>query len=445
MAVPVHVWAEVGAGREHLGRMVSCTAPLCCTSIPSDAPLVGSADTPEAKQFGTQLLDAQAWTKFDNADSVDPNALKAKQDKYKEIANKLGPTKGYFTGSDGSRTGAGFLGPFQGIVYSLFQLFAKLGVLLAQVLLRIFLLATPLISDPVPEPLPEEAEVWFAPVTGMPDYAPKNDFRSIISWPAAEIDPAVVAAIACGHARARRLDLRRLAAVQLLQRPLHRRHGRTGPTHPEANCRPSRPKTGGCQAAPGCSSPDWLPSGTGVSCVGACTGTSNAACWCRRFFNQRYPARAAQPSAPVPAAAPAIARPVPAGRCPATTSTMPRTTVSTSNATISIGSIALLMPFTSVTALAVRFLLLTTYCIVSRNVGGCCGARPPDCFPLTTSSSSIPRPRPGSVSDLFLRGRSRRDLWQVRAIGDARSASDQEVRVCNHFVVPRHGSSRSHI
>ncbi|MEV4318526.1 hypothetical protein [Actinocrispum sp. NPDC049592] len=106
----------------------------------------GSADAPEAKQFGAQLLDAQAWTKFDNADSVDPNALKAKQDKYKEIANKLGPTKGYFTGSDGSRTGAGFLGLFQGIVYSLFQLFAKLGVLLAQVLLRIFLLATPLIG-----------------------------------------------------------------------------------------------------------------------------------------------------------------------------------------------------------------------------------------------------------------------------------------------------------
>jgi hypothetical protein len=106
----------------------------------------GSEDAPEAKQFGPELLDAQAWTKSDSADTVDQGALDAKKAKYKEIATKLGPTKGYFTGSDGSRTGAGFLGMFQGIVYSLFQLFAKLGVLLAQVLLRIFLLATPLIG-----------------------------------------------------------------------------------------------------------------------------------------------------------------------------------------------------------------------------------------------------------------------------------------------------------
>ncbi|WP_063758725.1 hypothetical protein [Kibdelosporangium aridum] len=106
----------------------------------------GSEDAPEAKQFGQELLAAQAWTKFDSTDTVDQAALEAKKAKYKEIATKLGPTKGYFTGTDGSRTGAGFLALFQGIVYSLFQLFAKLGILLAQVLLRIFLLATPLIG-----------------------------------------------------------------------------------------------------------------------------------------------------------------------------------------------------------------------------------------------------------------------------------------------------------
>ncbi|MFD1049135.1 hypothetical protein ACFQ1S_28160, partial [Kibdelosporangium lantanae] len=106
----------------------------------------GSENAPEAKQYGADLLDAQAWTKNDSADTVDQGALDAKKAKYKDIANKLGPSKGYFTGADGSRTGAGFLAMFQGIVYSLFQLFAKLGVLLAQVLLRIFLLATPLIG-----------------------------------------------------------------------------------------------------------------------------------------------------------------------------------------------------------------------------------------------------------------------------------------------------------
>jgi hypothetical protein len=106
----------------------------------------GSETAPEAKQYGADLLDAQAWTKTDSADTVDQGALDAKKAKYKDIASKLGPSKGYFTGADGSRTGAGFLAMFQGIVYSLFQLFAKLGVLLAQVLVRIFLLATPLIG-----------------------------------------------------------------------------------------------------------------------------------------------------------------------------------------------------------------------------------------------------------------------------------------------------------
>jgi hypothetical protein len=106
----------------------------------------GSEDASEAKLYGPDLVDAQAWTKFDSADTVAPGAMDAKKAKYKDIATKLTTTKGYFTGVDGSRTGAGFLALFQGIVYSLFQLFAKLGVLLAQVLLRIFLLATPLIG-----------------------------------------------------------------------------------------------------------------------------------------------------------------------------------------------------------------------------------------------------------------------------------------------------------
>nr|WP_198151768.1 hypothetical protein [Kibdelosporangium sp. MJ126-NF4]CEL18864.1 hypothetical protein [Kibdelosporangium sp. MJ126-NF4]CTQ95332.1 hypothetical protein [Kibdelosporangium sp. MJ126-NF4] len=106
----------------------------------------GSEDAPEAKQFAKDLVDAQAWKKTDSTDTVDQAALDAKKAKYKEIATKLGPTKGNFAGTDGSRTGSGFLALFQGIVYSLFQLFAKLGILLAQVLLRIFLLATPLVG-----------------------------------------------------------------------------------------------------------------------------------------------------------------------------------------------------------------------------------------------------------------------------------------------------------
>lgn len=106
----------------------------------------GSETATQSQQFGDPLLAAQAWTKTDTADNVDQGALEAKKASYKDIAGKLGPATGYFKGTDGSRTGAGFLGLFQGIVYTLFQLFAKAGILLAQVLLRIFLLATPLIG-----------------------------------------------------------------------------------------------------------------------------------------------------------------------------------------------------------------------------------------------------------------------------------------------------------
>lgn len=106
----------------------------------------GSEDAPQALEFGDDLLAAQAWTKFDLPGPDFQARADAKKAAYKDIANKLGPAKGYFTGEDGSRTGAGALALFQGIAYSLFQLFAKLGVLLAQVLLRVFLLATPLIG-----------------------------------------------------------------------------------------------------------------------------------------------------------------------------------------------------------------------------------------------------------------------------------------------------------
>ena len=65
---------------------------------------------------------------------------------YDKIYNDLGAAQGYFAGTEGSRTGAGFLGFFQSIVYSLFQFLAKLAVLLAQLLLRIFTLAAPVIG-----------------------------------------------------------------------------------------------------------------------------------------------------------------------------------------------------------------------------------------------------------------------------------------------------------
>ncbi|SDC97518.1 magnesium transporter [Actinokineospora iranica] len=108
----------------------------------------GAPDTPQAKEFARRLLDAQAWT-IDDVESgrdADNAAEQAKKNEYKNIATQLGPATGYFKGTDGSRTGAGILALFQSIVYSMFQLFAKLAVLLAQLLLRILALTAPVIG-----------------------------------------------------------------------------------------------------------------------------------------------------------------------------------------------------------------------------------------------------------------------------------------------------------
>jgi len=108
----------------------------------------GKPDDPKALKFGRPLLAAQAWTRDDLVSGRDANdqAESDKRADYQRIYNELGAAQGYFTGTEGSRTGAGFLGFFQAIVYSLFQFLAKLAVLLAQLLLRIFTLAAPVIG-----------------------------------------------------------------------------------------------------------------------------------------------------------------------------------------------------------------------------------------------------------------------------------------------------------
>ncbi|PPK63410.1 magnesium transporter [Actinokineospora auranticolor] len=108
----------------------------------------GSPDSPQATDFGPRLLEAQAWSREDllKHRDADNAAEQAKKSEYKAIATQLGPATGYFKGTDGSRTGSGMLALFQAIVYSVFQLFAKLAVLLAQLLLRILALAAPVIG-----------------------------------------------------------------------------------------------------------------------------------------------------------------------------------------------------------------------------------------------------------------------------------------------------------
>ncbi|TQM80967.1 hypothetical protein FHX81_3326 [Saccharothrix saharensis] len=108
----------------------------------------GTPEAPQAAQFGPRLLAAQAWTVQELAEHKDGDqaALDAKKAEYKNIYAQLGPTKGYFSGDDGGRTGAGFLSLLQAVAFSLFQLFAKAAVLLAQLLLRVLTLAGPLIG-----------------------------------------------------------------------------------------------------------------------------------------------------------------------------------------------------------------------------------------------------------------------------------------------------------
>lgn len=108
----------------------------------------GSPDAPQAEQFGRPLLDAQAftWAEVRSGADAEQAVVDAKKAQFKNISTQLGPATGYFTGEDGSRTGAGFLSFLQSLVYSLFQLFAKAAVLLAQVLVRLFTLTAPLIG-----------------------------------------------------------------------------------------------------------------------------------------------------------------------------------------------------------------------------------------------------------------------------------------------------------
>jgi hypothetical protein len=108
----------------------------------------GSPDVPQAAEFGPRLLAAQAWSKedLDSGRDGDDAAEQAKKAEYKAIAGELGPATGYFKGTEGSRTGSGVLAFLQSIFYSLFQFFAKLAVMLAQLLLRILALTAPVIG-----------------------------------------------------------------------------------------------------------------------------------------------------------------------------------------------------------------------------------------------------------------------------------------------------------
>jgi hypothetical protein len=106
----------------------------------------GSPDSPQAQQLGRELLRAQAWTKQEVNAGADGGSPEGKKQAFEDVAGKMGSAYGYFQGIDGSRVGAGVLGSVQSLAYASFQLLAKATILLAQVLLRVLILAGPLIG-----------------------------------------------------------------------------------------------------------------------------------------------------------------------------------------------------------------------------------------------------------------------------------------------------------
>ncbi|MGP4015952.1 hypothetical protein [Saccharopolyspora sp. 5N708] len=106
----------------------------------------GSPDSPQAQQLGRELLRAQAWTKQETNAGLDAGSPEPKKQAFEDVAGQMGSAYGYFQGIDGSRVGAGMLALVQGFSYASFQLLAKATILLAQVLLRVLILAGPLIG-----------------------------------------------------------------------------------------------------------------------------------------------------------------------------------------------------------------------------------------------------------------------------------------------------------
>lgn len=106
----------------------------------------GSPDSPQAKQLGPELLAAQAWNKQEVRTGADAGSPEPKKQAFQDVAGKMGSSYGYFQGIDGSRVGSGLLAMLQGFAYASFQLLAKAAILLAQVLLRVLILAGPVIG-----------------------------------------------------------------------------------------------------------------------------------------------------------------------------------------------------------------------------------------------------------------------------------------------------------
>lgn len=126
----------------------------------------GSADVPQARDMGRELLRAQTFTKQEIADGQDTQATAdAKKQQFTSVADRTGDRYSYFQGRQGSRTGAGMLALIQAVCIGLFQLMSKLLILVSMLLIRLLVMVAPalaVIALLKPEVLPATLRVGGA-------------------------------------------------------------------------------------------------------------------------------------------------------------------------------------------------------------------------------------------------------------------------------------------
>lgn len=126
----------------------------------------GSADVPQARDLGRELLRAQTFTKQEVADGQDGQAqADAKKQQYTAVADRVGDRYSYVQGRQGSRTGAGVLALIQAVCIGLFQLMSKLLILVSMLIIRLLVMVAPalaLLALLKPEVLPATLRVGGA-------------------------------------------------------------------------------------------------------------------------------------------------------------------------------------------------------------------------------------------------------------------------------------------
>ncbi|HSK57666.1 MAG TPA: hypothetical protein VK935_01310, partial [Actinomycetospora sp.] len=107
----------------------------------------GSAEVPQARDMGRELLRAQTFTKQEVADGQDGQAqADAKKQQYASVADRAGDRYSYFQGRQGSRTGAGMLALIQAVCIGLFQLMSKLLILVSMLIIRLLVMVAPALA-----------------------------------------------------------------------------------------------------------------------------------------------------------------------------------------------------------------------------------------------------------------------------------------------------------